>query len=413
MLKYYNYNDMIFASFEDLDLPQIAEPEKKPNFMLYNKDIRTNKAAFALTDIGQIRPDIDESYHWLNRNRLQAGDYYDATLAAYLEDGPLKAINIKHPSWQRIALSYPTTHSRRVNIIALGDVGATMLIGLRLLGGDVISKIGIYDLNHKNAQRYEFEMNQVIDGNEYDALPPVEAIDEDQIFDCAVLIFCAAANLPPVDSQVTDVRMAQFAANRKIIGEYARKARKAKFKGFCCVVSDPVDLLCKELFTISNTNEQGEFDGLGIRGEYIQGYGLGVMNARAAYFAQKDSRFSSFLSEGRAFGPHGNDLIIANSINNYNHDLSLELTEKAVTANLQMRKMGFKPYIAPALSSAALAIIRTLSGKWHYSSVFLGGIYMGCKNRYIYQGNQVECLPLPDKLYQRIEEAAHNLAQIN
>ncbi len=412
-MKYYSFNDMIFGSFEDLDLPQIPEPEKRPNFMLYQRDIAKNKAAFALTDIGQIRPDSQESHHWLNRSRLQAGEFYDAKLAAYLAEGPLKAININHPSWQRIALAYPINHSRRVNIIALGDVGATMLMGLRLLGGEVISKIGIYDLNQKNAERYEFEMNQVIDGHDYDTLPPVEVINEEQIFDCAVLIFCAAANLPPVDSQVKDVRMAQFAANRKIIGEYARKARKAKFMGFCCVVSDPVDLLCKELFTVSNTNEQGEFDGLGIRAEFIQGYGLGVMNARAAYFAKKDSRFSSFLTEGRAFGPHGNDLIIANSINNYNHDLSLELTAKAVTANMQMRKLGFKPYIAPALSSAALAIIRTLGGKWQYSSVFLGGIYMGCKNRYLYQGNQVECLPLPDKLYQRIEEAAHNLAQIN
>ena len=38
----------------------------------------------------------------------------------------------------------------RVNIFALGDVGTTVLIGLRLMGGDVLSSIGIYDINHAN-----------------------------------------------------------------------------------------------------------------------------------------------------------------------------------------------------------------------------------------------------------------------
>ena len=47
-----------------------------------------------------------------------------------------------------------TGHGRenRVNLIALGDVGGTVLMGLRLLGGDVISSIGIYDLNEKRRE---------------------------------------------------------------------------------------------------------------------------------------------------------------------------------------------------------------------------------------------------------------------
>ena len=38
----------------------------------------------------------------------------------------------------------------RVNIVALGDVGTTMLIGLKLLGGDVIESIGICDIRKEN-----------------------------------------------------------------------------------------------------------------------------------------------------------------------------------------------------------------------------------------------------------------------
>ena len=36
---------------------------------------------------------------------------------------------------------------KRVHIVAMGDVGGTLLIGLSLLGGDCIGEIGIYDFN--------------------------------------------------------------------------------------------------------------------------------------------------------------------------------------------------------------------------------------------------------------------------
>ena len=52
-------------------------------------------------------------------------------------------------------------HPNRVNILALGDVGTTMLIGLRLLGSDVISEIGICDIRQDNTARLEMEINQI------------------------------------------------------------------------------------------------------------------------------------------------------------------------------------------------------------------------------------------------------------
>ena len=136
------------------------------------------------------------------------------------------------------------------------------------------------------------------------------------------------------------------------------------------------------------------------------------MNARAAYFAKKEKKFSSFLTEGRAYGPHGQDLVIANSITNYNDTISKELTKLTVEANLTTRKLGFKPYIAPALSSAAISILLTLEGKWHYSSNFLGGVYMGCKNRTTKAGLEIESLPLNEELYCRIKRAFQNLEEI-
>ena len=87
-------------------------------------------------------------------------------------------------------------------------------------------------------------------------------------------------------------------------------------------------------------------------------------------------------------------------------------TNLTVTANLHMRAIGYKPFVAPAFSSGAISILMTLRKQWHCGSVFLGGVYMGVKNRYTDHGIETEALALPEKLYERIEFAAENLAKI-
>ena len=118
---------------------------------------------------------------------------------------------------------------------------------------------------------------------------------------------------------------------------------------------------------------------------------------------------TSFLTEGRAFGPHGADLVIANSIEHYDEELSLELTKKTVEANLEVRGLGFKPYLAPAISSAAISLLLMMRGEWHYSSNFLGGVWIGSRNRTTEIGLEIEQLALPEPLYQRIQKAFDNL----
>ena len=88
------------------------------------------------------------------------------------------------------------------------------------------------------------------------------------------------------------------------------------------------------------------------------------------------------------------------------------MTELALTANLKMRVLGFKPYVAPALSSAALSVLLTLRGEWHYGSVCLGDIFMGVKNRYTPAGLETEDLPLPDALFARLTETQEILRRI-
>lgn len=267
----------------------------------------------------------------------------------------------------------------RVHIVALGDVGTTMLIGLLLAGQDVIGSVGMCDINAKNLARLEMEMNQIcypfagLDGCDDPVMPPVTIVSEEDVFDCDVFIFCASKGVPPIGAG-GDVRMAQLEANRSLISHYASLARQTDFGGQICIVSDPVDPLCRAFLAES-----------GLHPAQIQGYGLGVMHGRACYYARKDPRFVHYLTEGRAFGPHGADLVIADSLENYDDVLSQELTDRVVHANVAVRNLGYKPYIAPALSSSALSIILTLRGQWHYGSVYLGdaskGAFFGVKNR--------------------------------
>ena len=173
--------------------------------------------------------------------------------------------------------------------------------------------------------------------------------------------------------------MAQYEANRAMVGAYARMARSVGFTGLFCQISDPVDHLSRSVFLQSNQNEAGEYDFSGLLPEQVQGFGLGVMAARCAYYARQLGVSEETL---RVYGPHGQGLICANSCGlDYDATLSAELTEKTRTANLRVRELGFKPYLAPALSSAAVSILRLVRGQEHFGAVPLGGAYFGCRSR--------------------------------
>ncbi len=320
-------------------------------------------------------------------------------------------INTEYPFW-RLKLGNQLPEKWTVNLLALGDVGSTLLIGLKLLGGDAIDILGIYDRNESNLKRWEIETNQ-ISHPFHNNLPFVKIISHDQLFDCDMFIFCASKGVPSVGSDVRDVRMIQFEENAKIITTYAKIARDKGFKGIFSVVSDPVDQLCYTVFKESNTDEHGHWDYKGLSPEQIKGYGLGVMHARAIYFSKKNVSLSHYENEGRAFGPHGSDLVIADSINRYNQENSLALTNKAISANLEVRSLGYKPYIAPALSSGALSIIKTIIGDWHYSANFIGGAFMGSKNRHHRSGIELEKIKMNDQLEIRIKKTFEKLRDFN
>lgn len=367
------------------------------------RDPALGPAAWRATDGRQLTAE-QADVSWLDPRRMGEPVNLPPEVQAALEAGRLTGVNLQHPRWER-ALEFvtPKAGKKRVHLLAVGDVGGTLLTALKLLGGDVISSIGICDVNEKTVTRWVTEMGQIAWPWDYGALPEVEAVAPEDLFECDVFVFAAARAIPPVDSGVKDVRMAQLEANRPLVESFARQAREADFRGLFMVLSDPVDPLCRAAWLASNTGPDG-LDYLGLLPEQVRGFGLGVMNARAAWFAKRDPRFSSFLTEGRVFGPHGKGLVAANSVRNYDDALSRELTALTLEANLRVRDLGFKPYVAPAVSSGAMQLLLALRGEWHCASAPLGGVWVGCRGRFTAQGLELETLDLPDTLFARLRE---------
>lgn len=262
-----------------------------------------------------------------------------------------------------------------LSILGLGDVGGTLLMGLRLLGRDILKEIRIFDLDEKKRRRYYLEINEISDGTD---LPPVVEAGIDEIFKTDVLVFTVSIFIPPVGTNLTDVRLVQFEKNRKVLLDYSRKAEENGFRGYYFIVSDPVDLLCMNLM------DEGKIDS-----HRIRGFGLGVMEARARFIAKEKGVFQDDM---RTFGPHGKGLIVVNSLENYDEALSKELTALTERENFRVRETGFKPYIAPALSSGSISILKALNEEEHLSTFYNGKVFMGARNTLL------ESFTLPDKV---------------
>lgn len=422
-MYYYKFNNRVLASiYEYEEFERIDEASAKACcgiiIMLNKMDPLNSRRCFSIN-----HPSLSllnsEGLELLKKSRA-IPDALPKWLLERINEGRAMSVNTSYPNFMD-AIEYSLPEKWNINIIGLGDVGGTLAAGLRLLGGNLISSIGLYDRDANKTKRWFLECSQIMAPNidaspDFEApenilkgLPDVKIIDENGLFDCHMFVFCVSSGVPPVDCGIKDVRMAQLEGNAKIVNAYARMARERHFKGIFAVVSDPVDLLCKSVFLESNKDQWGNMDFMGLGSDQIRGYGLGVMNARAAFYAKQRHETIHYLSEGRAFGPHGEGLIIADSVSNYNHELSLYLTEKARTANMEVRSSGFKPYIAPALSSGSLSILSTIKGSWHYSATYMGGVYMGSCNRLTPRGTELEALDFPDKLWNRLKNTYESL----
>lgn len=323
---------------------------------------------------------------------MDPGPAPDHSFTAHINDGEVlyQVLNLAEGK-----LAPESPESYRVVICGLGDVGGTLSTGLRLLGDETISEILLYDRSESKLQRWYREASQILkpDGS---YMPPVRIIEKKDLFQGDVFIFCVSAGVPPLGEEAgRDVRMIQLERNAEILKEYVKLAQECDYQGHFFIVSDPVDQLCMTAWQSGSLHSQ-----------QIRGFGLGVMYARAVFHAKEQNLP---MDELRVYGPHGEGLQVLDRITKYHEAQSELLTEKTRTENLTIRATGFKPYIAPALSSGALSILACLKGQWHYSSTLMDGVWFGARNRQHGQYNEYEALPLTESFLEKLEATRVNL----
>lgn len=253
---------------------------------------------------------------------------------------------------------------RTLGIIGLGDVGITMVLGLMLYGSDCYDELILVDPNPANLKRLDHELRQI--KSLITRFPKITMASSDELLRADMVFFVASVSVPPVGEAVTDARLVQFGSNWGLLSGYVSKLLAKGYQGLFGVVSDPVDYLATKLIRTFQVDPKR-----------VMGFGQGVMAARAAYYGGESVRM---------FGPHGKGLFIANDVDDFDRKKSIKLSELTLQENLVIRGLGYKPYLAPALSSAAIAITDMLRGDIHYSSQYLGNISWGERYQFTENG---------------------------
>ncbi len=393
-----------FEIITEENCQELLKDEKNTLLFLTKTDV-DKRTSFALTDPMMMFQDPDD-LEFIRESKTDDARLQDIPnwILDQIKNKRVRYLNMANESFLNI-LSIPKKGKWRVNIVGLGDVGSNLLVGLKLLGGDYISEIGVYSTKPNVMQRYEMELNQVYSIDEDSPLstrkPMVKVVEKEKVMDCDMFIFCASSRISAFDATMNHDNTQQFTANKEILRKYINKARNTHFKGVFAIVSDPVEPLCKAAYLMSNTDEEGNLDYKGLLPEQIQGFGLGLMYARALYYAEKNNLATNFRKNGRVYGVHGKGLVVADDIENYNEEKSDELAEMSIDSRMMVRELGFKPYIAPALSSGAIPIIDRIAGKYSYNSIYIDGVYFGIKNRAILSGIEIERIKMNDTLFNK------------
>lgn len=240
MFYYQAENEILFSrqaltGFREID---VLDAQKAPYLTYISQRPGTGRTVYCINHPGYLA-DAAEGLWCLDRRQLESLAQGCAHIPAWLAEkalaGHIRGICAASEQLPALlAQQRPWAGKKRVHIVAMGDVGGTLLMGLSLLGGDCIGEIGIYDFNQALCQRWEHEMNQIAYPWDYDRLPTVTVLEQRQLFQCDVLVFCASKAIPPVGAAVQDVRMAQLEANSAIISQYGKAGPSGAVSGLVC-----------------------------------------------------------------------------------------------------------------------------------------------------------------------------------
>ena len=157
-MRYYDCGGYPLCSREVLALPALhALPEAGEVLFGFHRTPGTGRDTFPVT-----APSLLTTEEGVSTLVTAEEPETDPALAAAIAAGRVRAVNLTHPRYEELLSPLRRRERVRVNLLALGDVGSTLLMGLRLLGGDVIDSIGICDVRENVPQRWEMELNQII-----------------------------------------------------------------------------------------------------------------------------------------------------------------------------------------------------------------------------------------------------------
>ena len=167
MYHYYTYDGRTLCSAGALPYPEIsALPETGEVLWVFHRPPLSGRDTFPVTDPAQLT----EREGVASLCAAPGPEGLPRELTNAIRAGRVRAVNLAHPAWESLLAPAAPKKKQRLHLLALGDVGSTLLLGLRLMGADVLDSIGICDVNEKAAARWEFEINQIAFPWNYDAL---------------------------------------------------------------------------------------------------------------------------------------------------------------------------------------------------------------------------------------------------
>ena len=182
MMFYYQVQDEVLVSREALaGIREITEEEasKAQRLIFLSRRAGAGKAAWLVSHKAYLA-EAEEGLWCLDGNQQDVLAQKVQDVPQWLEEkiaaGGVMGVCADLAQAQELLARKENADKKVVHILAMGDVGSTVLMALALLGGDCVRELGIYDFNERLCQRWEHEINQIAYPWAYDCLPAVRVL---------------------------------------------------------------------------------------------------------------------------------------------------------------------------------------------------------------------------------------------
>ena len=183
-LFYCIVENCIIISKEKENFKKITEKEASSHkglmYFLLNLDEKNSRRSFLITNTSMLFIKNENLDLLIEKDSLIPVPKF---IKKSIEEKRLIGINKTCKNWKETLKFNPCPNPKwKINVVGLGDVGGTLITGLRLLGGDCIEEVGIYDKDINKVNRWEYECNQIQSPTLNPNLPKIKPLNENFIF---------------------------------------------------------------------------------------------------------------------------------------------------------------------------------------------------------------------------------------